>query len=135
MKKVNLLSNVIQSVISFLLVFPIVMFLIVFIISRKVTGKSSKAFGHAADVTTFLLFFTVPIAIQSLFQIETRGSIVAMALIISAILTFLDWKSKNEIELLPLIKKIWRFLFLVLTLTYFAVWCLGLIVRLVKYLN
>jgi len=111
------------------------MFLIVFIISRKVNGKSAKAFGHAADVTTFLLFFTVPIAIQSVFQLETRGSLVGIALIISVILTFHDWKSKKEIEILPLIKKIWRFLFLVLTLTYFAVWCSGLIVRVVMYLN
>lgn len=135
MKKVSILSNFVQPIISFLIVFPVVIFLIIFFISVKANRKTSKAFGHAADITTILLFFAVPVAIQSLFQIETSGYLMGLALIISIILTFIDWKSKREIELLPLLRKIWRFLFLVLSLTYFVVWCLGIILKVIEYVK
>lgn len=135
MKKVSLLSNFVQPIISFLIVFPVVIFLIIFFISVKANRKTSKAFGHAADITTILLFFAVPIAIQSLFQIGTSGYLLGLALIISIILTFIEWKSKREIELLPLLRKIWRILFLVLSLTYFVVWCLGIILKVLEYVK
>lgn len=129
------MSNFFQTIISFLLVFPIVIFIVVFFVSSKISKKTTKAFGHAADITTLVLFFAVPIAIQSLFQIETVGFLMGIALIISVILTFLEWKSQKEIELIPLVRKIWRFLFLVLSVTYFFVWCLGFVLKVLEYVN
>ncbi|WP_019412495.1 DUF3397 domain-containing protein [Paenisporosarcina sp. TG20] len=129
------MSNFVQPIISFLIVFPIVIFLAIFFISVKIIRKPSKAFGHAADITTILLFFAVPIAIQSLFQIEAVGYMLGVALIISIILTVVEWKSKTEIELLPLLRKIWRFLFLVLSLIYFVVWCLGVVLKVLEYIK
>ena len=129
------MSNFFQLIISFLLVFPIAIFIVVFIVSRKLNRKPTKAFGHAADVTTLVLFFAVPIAVQSLFKIETVGFLVGMALFLSVILTFQEWKSQKEIELIPLIRKIWRFLFLVLSVTYFIVWCLGFVFKVIEFVN
>jgi hypothetical protein len=129
------MSNLFQTIISFLLVFPIVIFIVVFFVSSKISRKTTKAFGHAADITTLVLFFAVPIAIQSLFQIETVGFLIGIALIISVILTFLEWKSKKEIELLSLVRKIWRFLFLILSVTYFVVWCLGFVFKVIEFVN
>lgn len=129
------MSNFFQTILSFLLVFPIVIFIVVFLVSRKLTKKATKAFGHAADLTTMMLFFAVPVAIQSLFQIEIVGFLVGMALIISVILTFFEWKSQKEIELIPLIRKIWRFLFLILSVTYFIVWCLGFVIKVLEFVN
>lgn len=129
------MSNIIQAIISFLLVFPVVIFTMVFLISLKLTHKKIHAFGHAADVTTILLFFAVPIAIQSLFHIDTTGLIVGIALVTSVILTIMEWKAKIEIELIPLLRKIWRFLFLVLSITYFTVWCIGLVFKVMEYLE
>ena len=124
-----------QSVVSFLLIFPIVIFLVVYFISVKMNQKKARAFGNAADVTTLLLFFAVPMAIESLFHLETMGSIVGVALIISVILTFIEWKSQKEIELLPLLRKIWRFLFLILSISYFIVWCVGLVIKVLEFMN
>lgn len=128
------MSNFFQTIISFLLVFPIVIFIVVFLVSSKISRKT-KAFGHAADITTLVLFFAVPIAIQSLFQIETVGFLMGIALIISVILTFLEWKSQKEIELISLVRKIWRFLFLILSVTYFIVWCLGFVFKVIEFVN
>jgi hypothetical protein len=129
------MSNLFQTIISFLLVFPIVIFIVVFFVSSKISRKTTKAFGHAADITTLVLFFAVPIAIQSLFQIETVGFLMGIALIISVILTFLEWKSQKEIELISLVRKIWRFLFLILSVTYFVVWCLGFVFKVIEFVN
>jgi len=129
------MSNFLQSVISFLLIFPIVIFLAVFFISVKMNRKKAKSFGYAADVTTLLLFFAVPIAIQSLFHIVTMGSIVGAALIMSVVFTVIEWKSQKEIELIPLLRKIWRFLFLVLSICYFIVWCIGLVIKVMEFIN
>jgi hypothetical protein len=129
------MSNFFQLIISFLLVFPIAIFIVVFIVSRKLNRKTTKAFGHAADVTTLVLFFAVPIAVQSLFKIETVGFLVGMALFLSVILTFQEWKSQKEIELIPLIRKIWRFLFIVLCATFFTVWCLGFVFKVIEFVN
>jgi hypothetical protein len=129
------MSNFFQTIISFLLVFPIVIFIVVFFVSSKISRKTTKAFGHAADITTLVLFFAVPIAIQSLFQIETVGLLIGIALIISVILTFLEWKSQKEIELISLVRKIWRFLFLILSVTYFVVWCLGFVLKVIEFVN
>lgn len=129
------MSDFFQTILSFLLVFPIVIFIMVFFVSRKLTKKTTKAFGHAADLTTMMLFLAVPVAIQSLFQIEIVGFLVGMALIISVILTFFEWKSQKEIELIPLIRKIWRFLFLILSVTYFIVWCLGFVFKVLEFVN
>jgi hypothetical protein len=129
------MSNLFQTIISFLLVFPIVIFIVVFFVSSKISRKTTKAFGHAADITTLVLFFAVPIAIQSLFQIETVGLLIGIALIISVILTFLEWKSQKEIELISLVRKIWRFLFLILSVTYFIVWCLGFVFKVIEFVN
>ena len=129
------MNNPLQAIISFLLIFPIVVFIIVFLISVKISHKKVRAIGNAADVTTILLFFAVPIAIQSLFQIKTSVIIVGIALVTSVILTVIEWKTKTEIELLPLLRKIWRFLFLVLSITYFIVWCVGLVFKIQEYIN
>ena len=129
------MSNLFQTIISFLIVFPIVIFIVVFFVSSKISRKTTKAFGHAADITTVVLFFAVPIAIQSLFQIETVGFLMGIALIISVILTFLEWKSQKEIELISLVRKIWRFLFLILSVTYFIVWCLGFVLKVIEFVN
>ena len=129
------MGNVLQSLLSFLLIFPIVIFLVIFLITVKVSGKRARAFGYAADVTTILLFFAVPVAIRSLFAIETMGIILGIALIMSVMFTVIEWKSTKEIELLPLLRKIWRFLFLVLSVTYLIVWCIGLVYKVLEYIH
>lgn len=129
------MNNIIQTIISFMLVFPFVLFIIVYVASIKISRKKTRAFGHAADVTTLLLFFSVPIAIQSVFHIEVMGILMGLALILSVVLTILEWKSQKEIELLPLLRKIWRFLFLLLSVTFFVIWCIGLILKVIEFVK
>lgn len=125
----------IQTIISALLLFPYIVFILVFIVVYKFIQKPLRAFGVAADTTTFFLFLAVPIAIESLFEVKTLVYFLCIALLISVVITILEWKKKKEIEYLPLLRKIWRFLFLCLSLCYVFVFCFGLILIIIHYLN
>lgn len=125
----------IQIIISTFLLVPYLVFILTFFVLAKWTRKRPKqAFGIAADITTFILLFTVPIAIEALFEVKTMIYFFCLAIVISVVLTIYEWKSKKEIELIPLLRKIWRLLFLLLSTLYIIVFCFGLILKIIQYL-
>lgn len=124
---------VLHSLISFFIFFPMVVFAVTFYFCRKRKMPSVKAFGLASDQTTIWLFFSVPLAISSLWGIEVGGYVVIIALVIAMIFTYIEWKMKKEIEMKPLLKKVWRVFFLLLTIGYLVVWTVGLLHSIIKY--
>ena len=129
------MNNILQIIISTFLLLPYLVFLLMFYTVYKLTKKPKRAFGVAADITTFFLFLAVPIAIEALFEVKTMIYFFCLAILISVIITIQDWKTKKEIELVPLLRKIWRFLFLLLSVCYIIVFCIGLILKIIHYLN
>ncbi len=125
----------IQIIISAFLLLPYLVFVLLFLVLNKMIRKPKRAFGIAADVTTFILLFAVPIAIEALFDVKTMIYFFCLAIVVSVVLTIYEWKSKKEIELIPLIRKIWRLLFLLLSICYLIVIFLGLILKIIQYLN
>lgn len=85
-----------------------------------------KAIGFAADVTTAMLFISVPLAIRGLWDVAIFIPLIVIALVVAIIFTYIDWRTKKEIEIKPLLKKIWRIYFIVLSIAYFLVWAIGL---------
>ncbi|MCP1143931.1 DUF3397 family protein [Lysinibacillus endophyticus] len=124
-----------QYVISTIILFPIILFFISFFICRKRKKSKSKSFGYSSDVTTFVLFFSVPLSIKSLWEVNLSILIISIAIIIAIIFTYIDWRTKKEIEVLPLFKKVWRLFFILLTLCYFIVWIVGLVQSIINYVN
>lgn len=125
----------IQLIISTFLLVPYLVFILIFFVLAKWTRKRPKqAFGIAADITTFILLLAVPIAIKALFEVETMIYFFCLAIVISVVLTIYEWKAKKEIELIPLLRKIWRLLFLLLSTLYIIVFCLGLAFKIIEYL-
>ena len=97
--------------------------------------KKMYAIGFAADVTTFILFFSVPLAFKSIWGTSFSLHIVIIALLIALGLTFLDWRTKKEIDVPLLLKKIWRIYFILLSVLYISSWVIGLTVNIVDYLR
>lgn len=93
--------------------------------------KRGKVFGRAADMTTFLLFFSVPESVRFLWGYDIGFITFIVAIIIAMIFTIIEWRSTKEIEILPLFRKIWRFLFLLLTITYVVIWIIIIIQRII----
>ena len=129
------MNDIFNMIISFLLLFPIVLFIIVFIVSKYFLHKRKKSIGIAADVTTFLLFFSVSHVYSVIFSKDIGFFLIICSLLLATILTFLDWRTKKEMEVRPLLRKIWRLLFMLLCLFYAFLWVFGVIRYVLNYIG
>ncbi|MGE7693376.1 DUF3397 domain-containing protein [Lysinibacillus sp. NPDC094177] len=121
--------------ISIIIFCPILLFVIVYLIGRKVKIRGTHAFGVASDVTTLCLFFSVPLAINVLWKVNVSALLVTLAIMMAMVFTYIDWRTKKEIEVKSLLKKIWRFLFLVLSAAYIVICIVGVIQSIAEYLQ
>jgi hypothetical protein len=108
---------------NILLYLPFLIFLFVYALSYK--AKKRKALGIAADVTAFLLFFSVPASISLLFGIQTQPIILLFALLFAIFLLIREWKTTKEIEVIKFFRKLWRIYFLALAAIYAITWVVG----------
>lgn len=115
-----------RFILAAIIIFPIIAFILTLVICRKFKFNKYKAIGLASDVTTVILLFSVPIAVHSLWGQSIWILMLVVLLIIAIIFTYLDWRTKKEIEVQPLLKKIWRVYFLLLGITYFVTWIVGM---------
>ena len=109
-----------------ILLCPIIAFVLTLIVCRMLRLDKHKAIGYSADVTTGLLFLAVPIAIRNLWEVSIFIPLFVTAIVVAMIFTYIDWRTKKEIEVKPLLKKVWRVYFILLGITYFLVWVIGL---------
>lgn len=129
------MNDIFNAIISFLLLYPIVLFILVFIVSKFLLHKGKKSIGMAADVTTFLLFFSVSHVYSVIFSENIGFILIICSLLLATILTFLDWRTKKEMEVRPLLRKIWRLLFILLCLFYAFLWIFGVIRYVLTYIG
>lgn len=116
---------IIQTIGAIFIFAPFLAFLLVFAVARKSMGW--KAFGISADITTFLLFFSVPVSIQTLWGYDPAGIIYFIAITIGIFYLVLEWKRSKEIEVLKYLRKLWRMYFLILSFAYAVIWLIGLV--------
>ncbi|MFJ8261636.1 DUF3397 domain-containing protein [Rummeliibacillus sp. NPDC094406] len=114
-----------MAILSFILdIFVLCPFLILgilYLMLKKFTKKSVNHFSKAADITTIILFFSIPKTVKFFWSFDIGFTVLIIAILIAIVFTVIEWRTKKEIELMPLFRKIWRFLFLVLSCTYIAV--------------
>ncbi len=99
------MKDILHIVISVIIFCPILLFVIVYAVSRKVNIRGTHAFGAASDVTTFWLFFSVPLAIGALWGVNVGALLVMLAIVLAIVFTYVDWRTKKEIEVSTAIAK------------------------------
>lgn len=124
---------VIQFLVSAIICFPIILFSITYAICYLRKKNVVKCFGYSADATTFILLFSVPLSISSVWGLNYYSIVFVIEIVIAIIFTYIDWRTKKEIEILPLLKKIWRLYFILLTIAYIVIWIVGLIQSIIDY--
>ena len=129
------MKDILHIIVSIVIFCPIVLFVIVYLIGRKVKIRGTHAFGAASDVTTLCLFFSVPLAIGVLWCVNVGALLVILAIMMAMIFTYIDWRTKKDIEVKPLLKNIWRFLFLILSTAYLVICIVGVIQSIMEYLQ
>lgn len=109
---------------------PFLLFVFIYFISLR--RKKRKALGLASDVTTFLLFFSVPASVEFLWGYSIAAAIYFVALVLAIILLVIEWKTAKEIEIIPFFRKLWRTCFLLLASIYALIWLAGLVSVVIK---
>jgi len=125
----------IVNVLSVFVIYPVVVFLVVFIVCKYILHKRKKSIGLASDISTFFLYFSNVNLFSFLFLKEIGWYLVIISIILATIMTYLEWRSKKEIEIIPLLRKIWRLLFLLLCSLYAFLWVFGVIRYVLTYIS
>ena len=129
------MKDFLHIMISVIIICPILLFVIVYLFGRKVKIRGTHAFGVASDVTTLCLYFSVPLVIRVLWNIDVSALLITLTVVMAIIFTYIDWRTKKEIEVKPLLRKIWRFQFLVLSTAYIVICLVGVIRSVIEYLQ
>ena len=125
----------IVNVLSVFVIYPVVVFLVVFIVCKYILHKRKKSIGLASDISTFFLYFSNVNLFSFLFLKEIGWYLTIISIILATIMTYLEWRSKKEIEIIPLLRKIWRLLFLLLCSLYAFLWVFGVIRYVLTYIS
>jgi len=122
--------TILYTIATVFLYIPFLLFVIVYLFSLK--RKKQKALVLASDVTTFLLFFSVPASLEFLWGLSISAYIYFVALVLAIILLVIEWRNTKELEIIPFFRKLWRTYFLLLASLYALVWIVGLVSIIVK---
>ncbi|MEO4053626.1 DUF3397 domain-containing protein [Solibacillus sp. CAU 1738] len=122
-------------ILAIIIIFPLIALIITYFICKKMKISNVKSVGFAADVATFLLFFSVPLAVNSIWDISIVLPLIMIAVFIAIAFTYMDWRTKKEIEVMQLLKKIWRVYFILLSAIYFFLWVAGLVLNIMEFVS
>ena len=125
----------IVNVLSIFIIYPVLVFLIVFLFCKFILHKRKKSIGIASDVTTFFLYFSITNLFTLIFLKEIGWYLVIFSIVLATIMTYIEWYSIKEIEIIPLLRKIWRLLFLLLCCFYAFLWLFGVIRYVLEYIS
>lgn len=129
------MKTVIHILLSIIIFFPLLIFFVTYYICKRRNLPAVRSFGIASDQTTVWLFMSVPLSISGLWQFDAALIVVMIAIVIALLFTFVDWRTKKEIVVKALLRKIWRFYFLTLIVTYIVIWVLGLIHNIMQFVT
>ena len=85
-------------------------------------------------MTTFLLFISVPVSVEALWDVEIAFSMTVAAIVIAINLLILEWKRTKEIEIFKYVRKTWRIYFLILASAYVAIWITGFALTFISFI-
>jgi hypothetical protein len=129
------MNGVISSFLGTIILFPFIVTIVILIVMRKMGKAPVKVIGLAADLTTPFLFLAIYVISYTLFDNGGGVYIAAVAITIAILLAFIERSKAKEFRILRLLRKIWRFYFLVLLAVYILLLTLGIILKIVKYVN
>lgn len=123
----------IYAIAGFLLAFPPVVFMVLFTVFTRLFKDPAKGLSRAADVTTVFLVPAVPITFRVFTGIHI-GFPAAMAVTFLALwMTWRERRVRRELEILPLLRRIWRALFLISAALYILLFIAGTVAMIWEY--
>lgn len=130
-----MVSTFLSQVMGFIILCPFIIMILLVMIYRR-SGKTLGAvMGQAADITTPFLFLTVYIVSRTIFGVGFGFYIAITAIVITIIYTIIERRRVKEFQIKKLLRRVWRFLFLVLACAYIVLLIVGVGVKIWEYVK
>lgn len=127
------MSNFLAIFLGILIMFPFVVTICTVLIYKRLGTSGAVAIGKAADWTTPFLFIAVYSISRFIFNANT-GSILAFIAIIIMLSAAVHERAKvKEFQISKLLRRVWRFYFLLLAIAYILLLIIGLIKTIIEY--
>lgn len=127
------MAELISSIWGVLILFPFIVTILFLIVCRKMGKAPVAVIGLAADVTTPFLFFAVYIISLTIFGKGTGVYIAGLAVIIAIVHVVIERLKVKEFRIARLLKRTWRFYFLLLLFAYFLLIVTGTVLKIIEY--
>ncbi|MBO0585878.1 DUF3397 domain-containing protein [Sporosarcina sp. E16_8] len=118
-----------------IILFPFIVTVAFMVVMRKIGKAPASILGLAADVTTPLLFLAVYVVSQTVFGQGIWVYIIGIAIIIAIFYAFIERSKVKEFQIARLLRKTWRFYFLVLLAAYVILLITGMVMNIVEYVR
>ncbi|MBO0601029.1 DUF3397 family protein [Sporosarcina sp. E16_3] len=129
------MNEVIATFLGIIILFPFFVTIAFMVVMRKMGKAPASILGLAADITTPLLFLAVYVVSQVVFGQEIWIYIIGIAIIIAIVYAFIERNKVKEFQIARLLRKTWRFYFLVLLAAYIILLITGLVMKIVEYVT
>jgi len=129
------MNEVVAAFLGIIILFPFIVTIAFMVVMRKMGKAPSSILGLAADVTTPLLFIAVYVVSQAIFGQGIWVYIIGIAIFIAIVYAFIERGKVKEFQIARLLRKTWRFYFLVLLTAYVILLISGMVMKVVEYVR
>ncbi len=110
---------------------PLLGFILVYLISRFIIKNNRKSFFLSVDVTTAFFLIAVHYLLLVIIGKSMLWLLILILILTILFIGYLTWKKSHEIETVKVLRKSWRFAFLLSTVAYFLLLLIGLVQRII----
>lgn len=129
------MKEVMVAFLGMIILFPFIVTIAFMVVMRKMGKAPASILGLAADVTTPLLFIAVYVVSQTVFGQGIWIYIMGIAIFIAIVYAFIERSKVKEFRIGRLLRKTWRFYFLVLVAAYVILLITGMVMKIVEYVR
>lgn len=134
LERASLMVNSMLSIVfGAIVLFPYMITILLLVGARRLGRAPASMLGPAADLTTPFLFLSVFFISHTIFESAVGFYISIIAIILLIIYVIYEKKNVREFQIKRFLRKVWRLYFLVLSVAYFGLLIVGLVVKIIEY--
>ncbi|WP_449539914.1 DUF3397 domain-containing protein [Ferdinandcohnia sp. Marseille-Q9671] len=124
--------NFFAGIVATFVTIPLLGFILVYLISRFILKNSRKSFFLTVDITTVFFLIAVHYLLLVILGKSALWLIILLLVLAVIFFGFINWRNRQEIQTVKVLRKSWRFAFLASTIAYFVLLLIGLFHRILS---
>lgn len=126
------MENIFAGLIAAGIIVPALVYIAVYVIAKSVFRNNRKAAKLSIDVTTFFLILAVHFAAQAMLGESYIWLILIILVLTASIVLIVQYKVKDEVDLIRFMKGFWRMTFLLFGTAYLLLCLAGIAGRVIR---